>query len=179
MKILGERISILKTEKLLSIVILATNNKKKLALLFFWLLAWSVCGLIVFINYFQIENKEARLFLIVYLSFWAYFEVSIIRAFIWRKFGKEKLWIKEGKLYYQREVNGRGKIREYQTELISDVKLLEVRPTSFIDNLNQSFWVRGGERLEISHQAQTLRFAMQVSEEEAKNILKEIKSRIS
>lgn len=178
MKILGERISILKTENLLSIVILATNDKRKLALLFFWLLAWSVCGVIVMVNFFQVSTKDARLFLIVYLSFWAYFEFSIIRVFMWRKYGKEKLWIKSGKLYYQMEMYGKGKIREFETDLIRDLQILELRPTNFLDSLNQSFWVKGGERLELKYQAKTLRFALQVSDEEAKTILKEIKSSI-
>jgi hypothetical protein len=175
MKLLGERISMVKKENLLSIVILANNSKGKLAAMFLWLLAWSVCGLIVMINYFQITDEKAKLFMIVYLSFWAYFEVSILRAFIWRKYGKEKIWIKQGLFCYQREVNGRGKIREFNPELIREFKILDVRATNLIDSLNQSFWVRGGERLELMHQAKTLRFGMQISDEQARNVFNEIK----
>ena len=50
MKVLGDRISILKKEDLLSIVILPTVDKKKLGILFLWLFAWTVCGVIV-LNY--------------------------------------------------------------------------------------------------------------------------------
>ncbi|MCU0361263.1 MAG: hypothetical protein MUF75_11200 [Bacteroidia bacterium] len=175
MKILGERISIVKKQNLLSIVILATNDKRKLAMMFLWLLAWSVCGVIVMINYFQISNEKAKLFLLIYLSFWAYFEVSIVRAFIWRKYGKEKLWIKDGILHYHREINGKGKVKEFQPELIREFKILDVRPSNLIDSLNQSFWVRGGERLEFLHQAKTIRLGMQISDEQARTVFNEMK----
>ena len=178
MKVLGERISILKKENLLSIVILASADKRKLVLLFLWLLAWSVCGLIVLINYFQVKEQNAKLFIIVYLSFWAYFEYSIIRVFNWRRSGKEKIWIKEGRLFYQQEMRGRGKVREFQVDLINELRIVELRPASFLDNLNQSFWVKAGERLEFKHQAKTIRMAMQLSDEEARSLYKELKAGI-
>lgn len=174
MKVIGERISILKKDSLLSIVILSTNDKKKLAGLFLWLMAWSVCGLIVFANYFQVTNEKAKTFMIVYLSFWAYFEFNIVRAFIWKKYGKEKIWIQDKKLYYQREINKKGKIREFELDLINDLKLIELSRTSLADTINQSFWVKGGERLEFSCQGKVIPFALQVKDEEAKTILKEL-----
>ncbi|MBL7918186.1 MAG: hypothetical protein JNM96_07295, partial [Bacteroidia bacterium] len=91
MKVIGKRISILNKDNLLSIVILPENDKKKLFLMFLWLLAWSVCGIIVLANYFKLTTQDAKLFTIIYLSFWAYFEYKIVRAFIWRRSGKEKL----------------------------------------------------------------------------------------
>ena len=74
MKVIGKRISILKKENLLSIVILPTTDKKKLTLLFLWILAWTTCGIIVFINYFKLLDENIKLFTIGYLSFWFYFE---------------------------------------------------------------------------------------------------------
>jgi hypothetical protein len=174
MKVIGERISIVKKDNLLSIVILATNDKKKLALLLLWLLAWSVCGVIVLYNYFQVSNEKSKLFLIVYLSFWAYFEVSILRAYLWRKFGKEKIWFQDGILFYQREMRKKGKIREFQKDLIQDLKILDVKESNFMDSLNQSFWVKGGERLEFRYQSLVVRLGMQVSHEEARILLTEL-----
>ena len=62
MKVIGKRISILKKENLLSIVILPTTDKKKLTLLFLWILAWTTCGIIVFINYFKLLDENIKLF---------------------------------------------------------------------------------------------------------------------
>ncbi|MGZ4041725.1 MAG: hypothetical protein ACXVO9_00900 [Bacteroidia bacterium] len=174
MKVIGERVSILKKDELLSIVILPFSDRKRLMLMFMWLLAWSVCGLIVFLNYFKVSDQNTKLFIIVYMSFWAYYEFKIAKAFMWRKFGKEKIWIKDGLFHYQREVNGRGKIMEYNLELVNDLKVIEVSEGNFSDFINKSFWIKGGERLEISCQAKVVRFGMQLSDKETKTIFKEL-----
>ncbi len=174
MKIISERISILKKEQVLSVVILPTTDKKKLGLLFLWLMAWSVCGIIVFVNYFKLTDQNAKLFIIGYLSFWFYFEFNIIRSYLWKKFGREKLWIQNGILHYQRELNNKGKIEEFNLDLISKVQLVPLNPKSLADTINQSFWVKGGERLEFFTQSKTVRFGMQISDAEAQTILRDI-----
>ena len=179
MKIIGERISVLKKENLLSIVILPTIDKTKLRLLFIWLMAWTVCGLIVFVNYFKTTDANSKLFIMIYLSFWLYFEFNILRTFIWKRSGKEKLWIQEGILHYQREINRKGRIQEFNLDLITPLQLVELKPTRFSDIVNQSFWVKGGERLEFYSQSKLVRLGMQISEEEAKKIMKEINPLIS
>jgi hypothetical protein len=179
MKVIGKRISILKKDNLLSIVILPTGDKRKLGFLFLWLLAWSICGMIVLASYFQLKDANAKLYLIVYLSFWAYFEFNIARTFLWKRFGKEKLWIKEGILHYQREVNQKGKIKEFNLDLISRFRIVELSNAKFADTFNQSFWVKGGERLEFDSQSQLIRLGMQLSDEEARVILNEVNGFIS
>lgn len=174
MQVIGDRSSILKKDGLFSLVILSTNEKKKVGLMFLWLLAWTVSGFIIIVNYFKVQNINMKLGLIIWIGFWAYFEFKIFNAFRWKKFGKEKLWVKDGKLHYQREVQGRGKIRSYDLNLVSEVRFLEIEKGNFADVFNQSFWVKGGERLEIACQAKVIRFGMQLSDSEAKAILKEI-----
>jgi hypothetical protein len=174
MKVIGDRISILKKENLVSIVILPTTDKKKLGLLFLWLMAWTVCGVIVFANYFKITDSNAKLFIIGYLSFWLYFEYTITRAFIWKKFGKEKLWIQDETLFYQKEINKKGKILEFNLELVEKLKLVELNNSSLADTINQSYWVKGGERIELHSQTKNIRLGMQISDEEARIILREV-----
>lgn len=174
MKILGDRISILEKEDVLSIVILSTADKKKLMGLFLWLLAWSVCGVIVLANYFTLADQKAKLFVIIYMSFWAYFEYNIIKVFLWKRSGKEKIWIQSGQLHYQREISGRGKIKQYDAHLISKPEIIELSKTSFADTINQSFWVKGGERIKFESQGKEVRLAMQISDEEARVIQAEI-----
>lgn len=176
MKVIGKRISILNKEKLLSIVILPTTENNKVGLMLLWLLAWTACGLIVFLNYFKLKDQNEKLFVIIYLSFWLYFEFKIMRAFLWKKWGKEKVWVQNGLLHYQREVNGKGKIKEFNPDLITDLKLIEINEGRFVDFINQSFWIKGGERLEFAYQGKAIRFAMQVSTEEARVILGELKA---
>ncbi len=174
MKIIGERVSILEKDDVFSLVILPTTDKRKLGLMFLWLFAWSVCGIIVFVNLFKIQGRDPKIFMIVYLSFWFYFEYKIAKAFIWKKFGKEKLWIKKGTLHYQREVSGKGKIEECNLELVNNLNTIELT-TSFADVFNQSFWVKGGERIEFMLQSKPIRLGLQLDDAEAKKVYKELK----
>jgi hypothetical protein len=175
MRVIGDRISILKKEDVLSIVILSATDRKKVTFMLLWLIAWSVCGIIVFANYFKLQNQDAKIFVLVYLSFWAYFEFRILRSFAWKRGGKEKLWVQNGIIHYQRQINGRGKIREYNLELVDDLKILELNPGSFSDYINQSFWIKGGERLEFTYQGKHVAFGMQITDDEARTILKDLK----
>jgi hypothetical protein len=178
MKIVSPRVSILKKENVLSVVILPTADNKKLGLLFLWVFAWSVCGIIVLVNYFTLHDANAKLFTLIYLSFWAYFELSITRAFIWKKFGKEKLWIQNGSIHYQRQINNKGKIFEAPLGLVSKLQYLDVSKTSFVDSINQSFWVKGGERLSFQAQAKIIRLGLQLGDEETRTVLNEVNSYI-
>ncbi len=179
MKVISDRVSILSKDNLVSVVILSNTSKQKLIGLFLWLFAWTVCGLIVFINYFKTTDQNAKLFIIVYLSFWAYFEYKIAKVFMWRRNGKEKIWLKEGFLNLQKEINGRGKVTEYEVSLINDFKEIELSNTSWADNINQSFWVKGGERLSFEHQGKVVLFGMQLTENEAFEIYKALKKHLT
>ena len=168
---IGKRSSILIKDQVFSLVILPTDNKKKVNLMFLWLLAWSVSGVIVIANYFTLQQESAKLFIIIWLAFWAYFEFKIIRVYMWKRFGKEKLWIKNGTLFYQQDINGRGKVKEYDVNLVSNFELVELTRGSIADTFSQTFWVKGGERIEFSCQSKNIRFGMQLEDDEAKKII--------
>lgn len=172
---IGKRSSILIKDQVFSLVILPTDDKKKVNLMFLWLLAWSVSGVIVIANYFTLTQESAKLFIIVWLGFWAYFEFQIVRVYMWKRFGKEKLWIKNGTLFYQQDINGKGKIREYDVNLVSNFELVELTRGSIADTFSQTFWVKGGERIEFTCQSKNVRFGMQLEDDDAKKIITALK----
>lgn len=172
---IGKRSSILIKDQVFSLVILPTDDKKKVNLMFLWLLAWSVSGVIVIANYFTLTQESAKLFIIVWLGFWAYFEFQIVRVYMWKRFGKEKLWIKNGTLFYQQDINGKGKIREYDVNLVSNFELVELTRGSIADTFSQTFWVKGGERIEFICQSKNVRFGMQLEDDDAKKIITALK----
>lgn len=178
MEIISQRISILKKPDVLSIVILPTTDKRKLALMFLWLFAWTVCGIIVFASYFQVQERDAKKFIIIYLAFWSYFEFNIVRAYIWKRFGREKLWLQHGQLHYQREINRKGKVKSFNLDLVSGLRIIPFKAQNLADNFYQSFWVKGGERLQFDVQGKTYRLGMQISDTEAQTIMKEVNARI-
>lgn len=172
---IGSRSSLSIKEQVFSLVIIPTDKKRKTGLLFLWLFAWTISGVIVLSSYPQIRDQNARLMLVVWLAFWAYFEFKIIRVFMWKRFGKEKLWIKNGMLHYQQDINGRGKVKQYDINLISELKMIPVEKTNFADSFNQSFWVKGGERIEFTCQGKIIRMGMQLPDEDATKIVSELK----
>ncbi len=172
---IGKRSSILIKDSVFSLVILPTEDKKKVNLMFLWLLAWSVSGVIVIANYFTLQQESAKLFIIVWLGFWAYFEFQIVRVYMWKRFGKEKLWIKNGTLFYQQDINGKGKIKEYDVNLVSNFELVELTKGSIADTFSQTFWVKGGERIEFTCQSSKIRFGMQLEDDDAKKIITALK----
>lgn len=172
---IGSRSSLSIKEQVFSLIIIPTDKKRKTGLLFLWLFAWTISGVIVLSSYPQIRDQNARLMLVVWLAFWAYFEFKIIRVFMWKRFGKEKLWIKNGMLHYQQDINGRGKVKQYDINLISELKMIPVEKTNFADSFNQSFWVKGGERIEFTCQGKIIRMGMQLPDEDATKIVSELK----
>lgn len=172
---IGKRSSILIKDQVFSLVILPTDDKKKVTLMFLWLLAWSVSGVIVIANYFTLQQESAKLFIIIWLAFWAYFEFKIVRVYMWKRFGKEKLWIKNGTIFYQQDINGKGKIKEFDVNLVSDFDLIALTKGSIADTFSQTFWVKGGERIEFTCQSKVIKFGMQLDDEDANKIISALK----
>ncbi len=170
---IGKRSSLLIKENVFSLVIIPTDQKRKTGILFLWLFAWTVSGLIIITSYAQMQ-QNAKVFMIVWLAFWAYFEFKIIRVFMWKRFGKEKLWVKNRTVFYRREINGRGKIKQYDINLMSGLKVIEVEKTNFADSFNQSFWVKGGERIQFTCQSKIVKLGMQLPDEDAIKIVSEL-----
>lgn len=175
MQLIGKRISIFQKEDVFSVVIMPTDKKWKTGLLFIWLFAWTLCGVLVFANYFTLTDEKAKIIVICYMAFWIYFEYKIGRAFMFRRFGKEKLWIKKGKLFYRREVNKKGKIKEYDVELINDMEVLQPNRGNFFVQMQESFWVIGGERLGFTYGAKQVLFGIQLEDQDAEKLYKELK----
>jgi hypothetical protein len=178
MEYIGKRISIKRSDKETSIVIVSQSDKTKNILLFAWFFIWTVSGIVVFTQYFLTPDPNTKVMLIVWLGFWAYFEFRIFKAFMWRKYGVEKVKLKENKFFYKRDVAGKGKIKVYEFDFIKDIRIVELKENSFADNMNNSYWMVGGEKLAFDYYGKEIKFAMQIEESEAKALMKVIKAEI-
>jgi hypothetical protein len=175
MEYIGKRISIKKNDKDLSIVIIALKNKTKNILLFSWFFIWTVCGIIVLSQFFMIPDQNAKAMLIVWLAFWAYFEYRIFKAFMWRKFGVEKIKLRENKFSYKRDVAGKGKVKVYEFDFIKDLRIVEQKENSFETTMSNSYWTVGGEKLVFDYYGKEIKFGLQLDEQETKALFKVIK----
>lgn len=174
-EVIGQRISTLKTDEVSSFVIIPTATNWKLYVLFAWLFLWTVSGVIIMANYATLTNANQKIMWLIWLGFWAYFEFKIGRTFIFKKFGKEKIWIKNGKLNYWRDMAGRGKKLEFDAELLKDLQVVEKNKRDFFQFMDESFWVMGSESISFGYGAKTYRMGIQLNEEDARELLKQIK----
>lgn len=178
MEFIGKRISIKQKEQELSIVILSTVNKTKRTLLFCWFFLWSLSGVIVFTQSLLIHEENTKVALIVWLGFWAYFEYKIFRAYMWRRFGVEKIKLRENKLFYKRDVGGRGKIKVFEYDFIKDFRIIDKKEDSLLENLNNSYWVVAGERIAFDYYGKEIKLGLQVDDEETEGLYKLLKRKI-
>jgi hypothetical protein len=179
MEYIGKRISIQRKENELSIVILSFQEKAKNIVLFAWLSLWSLSGVIVLVQYFLLTDPDTKSAIIVWMGFWAYFEYKGVTAYRWRKLGKEIIKLREGKLIYKRDVSGKGKIKEYKTDSVKDLRYIEAKENSFFENLNDSYWVIANEKIAFDYYGAEIKFGLQLEETDAKALQKLIKNRIN
>jgi hypothetical protein len=179
MEFIGERISIKRIENEVSIVIISLKEKTKNILLTIYLALWSLSGIIVFSQYLVIPDPNTRLALLVWMAFWAYFEFKIFKAYMWRKYGVEKIKLRNGKFLYKRDRAGKGKVKTYEFDFIKSPRYIEPKENSFFENINNSYWVIAGERLAFDYYGKEIKFGIQLSEADAKALLKLINKEIS
>ncbi len=179
MQYIGERISIKQLENgELSIVIVAMKNKWKNFFLFLWFFAWTISGIIVFTQYFGITDESTKIALIVWLGFWAYFEYKIFKALMWRNYGVEKIKLRDGKLQYKRDVAGKGKVKSFEYDFIKDLKIVPKKEDSFFETVNNSYWSVVGEKIVFDYYGKEVKFALQISETDAEELIKVMKKKL-
>jgi len=178
MEYIGKRISVKRKENEVSIVILSSVDKTKNTLLFVWLLLWTLSGVIVMTQYFTLSDPNSKAAIIGWLGFWAYFEYKMFKAFMWRKFGVEKIKLREGKLIYKRDIRGKGKVTTFDFDFIKDLRILEPKENSFFENLNNSYWMIAGERLAFDYYGKEIRFGIQLDLKDANALFKLIAAEV-
>lgn len=178
MEYIGKRISIKRSPTETSIVILSTADKSKKWVLLIWFILWTISGIVVMGQFFLIPDQNTKAALIGWLGFWAYFEYKTFKAVMWRSYGIEKIKLRENKLFYKRDVAGKGKINAYDFDFMKDFAIIELKENSLLDNLNNSYWVVAGERLTFDFQGKPVKFGIQLNEEDATALFKLIKKQI-
>lgn len=178
MEYIGERISIKRIETETSIVILSTVDKIKKKLLIAWFTLWTICGIIVFTQYFTITDEQTKVAVLVWLGFWAYFEYKTFSAVMWRSFGVEKIKLRDRKLFYKKDIRGKGKIKVYEFDFMKEFRVIESKENSFYENLNNSYWVIAGEKLAFDYYGKEIKFGIQLNEADAKALFKLIHGKL-
>lgn len=173
MEILSKRASAVAGENELSLVISASADKRKNNMLLLWLLLWTACGGVIIYSYFGISDQKAKIMTLVWIAFWVYFELLIMKAWRWKQFGREILKIKDGELRYKKDTSGRGWILKYPVNEITGLNVLQDKTPKWMKNLGEGYWNSGSEMLQLTiTEERDLRFGFQLTPEEIKAISK-------
>lgn len=168
------RIQISSKEATTHIEINPVRDPLKTNLLVAWLIVWTICGIIVFSQFFSNMSREEKLLMAVWMAFWAYFEFKIGTAYLWRKSGVEHLSIDSEKLVYSRIVSGKAETKSYVTDTISNLAVYEFGKNSFSDSFQSSYWVKGNECVFFEYFGQKIGMGLQLNKEEATQLHKAI-----
>ena len=165
-----------------SIIILSQKDKKKQGILLSWIVLWSLGGLVVLTQLFGKTNSEEKIFLSVWIAFWIYFEFITCHAYLWRRFGFERLLIEGDKFYYRREIKNKGKSHSYDCSSIKKIELIDdSSENSFLKNLRESYWIIGGEALSIEVNGKAVKLGLQLEKQDVlklhKLLLKKIQTK--
>jgi hypothetical protein len=116
------------------------------------------------------KNQQQRVILAIIIAFWAYYEFKVGRAYLFRRYGKEKLWMKDGKIFYKRQINKRGKLKSFDAEFVKEFDVVEYNKHDFFQNVSRSFWNLAGDTISFDYHSKTMRFGIQLDEREAEEL---------
>lgn len=144
-----------------------------------WLAAWLFCGVVVIYELMHTEQREMKLFLVVFLVFWAYFMWKISRVWRYRKGGYEALDIGPDKVTLTRKTGGAPKSTVFSVDEIGAPEKVPISEKSFTYIYENQWWVLGGERIGIKTDRRYIRFGMQLDARETAEVLGFLKTRLS
>ena len=167
MEFISERVSVERQADGLSVVISARLPRAKEALLIAWFLAWLACGIYIAMETARMPTGRMRSFFFAFMAFWIWFALRIGRVVLWRLKGFELWRLKDGVLTIKDSIFGYGRANEYFVENIQRFGPITVEETSWKWQLNDSFWVIGGERLGFEHVGKKVVMGKGLTSEEA------------
>jgi hypothetical protein len=175
MQFISTRISILEQENKLSIVIFSYRSKLKNVLMVAWMITFSICGVLAISEFRVAADHDRKLFWLVFISFWVYFELVVLKAFLWRLRGKEKIVITKDAVKIKRDITGLERYKEYRVEQIADWKRISRDGSSILNAYENAYWFVGGECIAFDYYGREVRIGSQLSEEETGELLGKIK----
>ncbi len=170
MEFISERVSVERKTDGLSVVISARLPRWQEALLVTWMIAWMICGAFYAHETAVLPPGDKRSFYLLFMLGWAWIAFRIGRVGLWRMKGFELVRLKEGILTLKNSIFGYGKARDYFVENIQRFGPLEIDERSWKWQMNDSFWVMGGERLSFEHRGQRVVFGKGLTKDEAERI---------
>lgn len=172
MEFISERVSVERHKDRTTVVISARPAPLQHTLLVTWLVAWTLCGAYFIHSLVTTGDAELRRGLLIMLAFWAYFELHVVRTFLWRTRGFELWRVQGGVLTVKQSLWRFGRAHDYFVENIEGFGPLNHDKNSWKWQVNDSFWNRGMERLGFTHTGRKVAMGRGLNDQEAAALLR-------
>lgn len=167
MEFISDRVSVEQRPDGLSVVVSARLPRSKETLLVAWAFAWLCCGAYMMWELVRQPAGPLRTYLAVFMGFWLLYAWRIGGVVLWRLKGFELWRLKDGVFTIKDSVFGYGRANDHFVENMQRFGVVAVDETSWKWQLNDSFWVKGGERLGFEYGGRKVVFGKSLTRAEA------------
>jgi hypothetical protein len=175
MDFISERVGFTRTPEDLTVYIKGSKKTdlKKINYLKIWIILWGVCGLLLISQFFfPYTIGQARFYLVGLLGFWTYFLYIAVKAYYFRKYGLETIYINNDKFMLRRDVHSKkGKPKWFKSNEKNPFSAVEEKPGGVNSFFYNSFWVVTGGTIAFGDKKSEHRFGLQLSPDETKKLI--------
>lgn len=162
-----------------NLFIYPVQDKKGNTQLTVWLVLFTIVGLATMIGAPSfVSSREEFAIVFIYLAFWLYFELKVLGAFLYRKFGEEHVQIKDGHIHYVLRKRGRGLTKSYPLKEVTDITYNPKSASGFFGMINQAAWMIAGEGIEITMKDKKQSIGIQLKQGESDKVIAWLKKQI-
>jgi hypothetical protein len=106
MNFLSERLGWIREQDVLTLYIKSSvkEDEMNLRIMKIWVILWIATGLILVWQGVLEPNIQIRIYLLVFLVFWAYYAIRVLKAYYFKKYGYEILRIQNGQVLYRKDI---------------------------------------------------------------------------
>ena len=175
---ISPRASFARKEDELRNVITSGADQSKTKIVGAILLLWLIGGGLVISSYFTLTDQRSKVMLLVWLAFWLYFTYVMGKAFNWHRRGREIIKVRNGKIYYKKDVNGRGWVNDYPLESIKTLQPTSDKSDSWIARFGGDYWSTDCDSLRFHSMGKEIAFGFRLTEKERERITKLLKQEL-
>jgi hypothetical protein len=159
--------------------IIAKKEWGSLIFLPVWLGGWTFGGVMALKWILHPGPATPRAFISLWLVGWALGESWALYQWLWAAFGKEIVQIKKGSITVKRDVLGFGRTRSFPVGSVANLRPSGIFPsTSYWENYLTQMRLGGGT-VSFESQGKTARFGIQLTEQEAQEVVHELQPWLS
>jgi hypothetical protein len=178
MKFIGKLISVKDNKDQLSVVISGIGQKWEKIVLAVWSTIWLLVGVYFINEVVSATEREYKLFVVVFLCFWAFYFVKALQIFFWRLSGYQSIRIIDDKLILRSFSGVKPKDKTYFVHNIERMEVLALKDKSLNRAYYSGFWVKGLKMVSFYHKGKKIDFAPQISTNEARALSQLLSKRI-